>query len=126
MLFHAPDDACREPQLTPAHDERSAVAAERLPSSAMSVPVLSPHAALAERIIGNIVQASSPAVSPDGRQVAFVVTRVDIEKNKYFSQVWLAAADADALDALCNRAANKKASLICAREKVSPSQVISL
>ena len=59
----------------------------------MSVPVLSPHAALAERIIGNIVQASSPAVSPDGRQVAFVVTRVDIEKNKYFSQVWLAAAD---------------------------------
>jgi len=60
----------------------------------MSVPVLSPHAALAERIIGNIVQASSPAVSPDGSQVAFVVTRVDMAKNKYFSQVWLAAADA--------------------------------
>ncbi len=50
-------------------------------------------AALAERIIGNIAQASAPAVSPDGRQVAFVVARVDLAKNKYFSQVWLAAAD---------------------------------
>ncbi len=60
----------------------------------MSSPELSVHAALAERIIGNIVQASSPAVSPDGRQIAFVVTRVDMSKNKYFSQVWLAAADA--------------------------------
>lgn len=54
---------------------------------------LSPHAAIAERIIGHIVNASAPAVSPDGRQVAFVVTRVDMAKNKYFSQVWLADAD---------------------------------
>jgi len=60
---------------------------------AMSAPALSPHAAIAERIIGNIVQASSPAVSPDGSKIAFVVTRVDMEKNKYFSQVWLTAAD---------------------------------
>jgi len=48
---------------------------------------------LAERIIGNIAQASAPAVSPDGRTVAFVVTRVDLKKNKYFSQVWLADTD---------------------------------
>ena len=61
----------------------------------MSVPVQSPHAALAEQIIGNVVQASSPAVSPDGSLVAFVVTRVDMAKNKYFSQIWLAAANAD-------------------------------
>ncbi|MFM2077272.1 MAG: hypothetical protein RJA49_1162, partial [Actinomycetota bacterium] len=54
---------------------------------------LSPHASIAERIIGNLVNASAPAVSPDGRTVAFVVTRVDMTKNKYFSQVWLAAAD---------------------------------
>ena len=59
----------------------------------MSVPALSPHAAIAERIIGNVVQAASPVVSPDGRQVAFVVTRVDMAKNKYFSQVWLVPAD---------------------------------
>ena len=49
--------------------------------------------ALAERIIGNIVQASSPALSPDGRTVAFVVTRVDLQANTYRSQVWLAATD---------------------------------
>jgi len=59
----------------------------------MSVPELSPHAAIAERIIGNIVQAGGPVVSPDGRTVAFVVSRTDTAKNKYFSQVWLAAAD---------------------------------
>ena len=60
---------------------------------AMSAPALSPHAAIAERIIGSIVQASSPAVSPDGTQVAFVVGRVDMEKNRYLSQIWLTPAD---------------------------------
>ena len=32
-------------------------------------------------------------MSPDGSTVAFVVSRVDMAKNKNFSQVWLAAAD---------------------------------
>ena len=36
---------------------------------------------------------ADPAVSPDGSTVAFVVSRVDMDKNKTFSQVWLAAAD---------------------------------
>ena len=54
---------------------------------------LSKHAQIADRIIGNIVQASGPAVSPDGSTVAFVVSRVDMVKNKNLSQVWLAAAD---------------------------------
>jgi dipeptidyl aminopeptidase/acylaminoacyl peptidase len=53
----------------------------------------SKHAQIAERIIGSIVQASGPAVSPDGSTVAFVVSRVDMAKNKNFSQVWLAATD---------------------------------
>lgn len=56
-------------------------------------PDLSAHARLAERIIGNVVQAGSPAVSPDGTSVAFVVSRVSFAKNTNFSQVWLAAAD---------------------------------
>jgi dipeptidyl aminopeptidase/acylaminoacyl peptidase len=57
---------------------------------------LSKHAGIAERIIGNLVQAGRPSVSPDGSTVAFVVSRVDMTKNKTFSQVWLAAADGSA------------------------------
>lgn len=51
------------------------------------------HRSLAETIIGSVVQASSPAVSPDGRQIAFVVTQTVLADNAYRSQVWLAAAD---------------------------------
>jgi dipeptidyl aminopeptidase/acylaminoacyl peptidase len=43
--------------------------------------------------IGRLVTVTDPKVSPDGRQVAFVVTRVDLEANRYRSAVWLAAAD---------------------------------
>ncbi|MEY2554350.1 MAG: hypothetical protein QOC57_2210, partial [Ilumatobacteraceae bacterium] len=53
----------------------------------------SKHVQIAERIIGNIVQAKGPTLSPDGSLVAFVVSRVDMAKNKTFSQVWLAACD---------------------------------
>jgi dipeptidyl aminopeptidase/acylaminoacyl peptidase len=54
---------------------------------------LNQHAVVAERIIGNIAYAKGPAVSPDGSSVAFVVSRIDMAKNKSFSQIWLAAAD---------------------------------
>ncbi len=40
-----------------------------------------------------MVQAGSPAVSPDGATVAFTVSRTDLAKNKVLSQIWLAAAD---------------------------------
>lgn len=65
-----------------------------MPSATTSAP-LSKHAAIAEHIVGNLVQASAPAVSPNGKRVAFVVNRVDMAKNKYFSQVWMADADGD-------------------------------
>ncbi len=58
------------------------------------------HRLTAERIIGNVVQASSPAVSPDGRRIAFVVTRVDLADNAYRSQVWLAHVDTGAAHAI--------------------------
>ncbi|MEK7296166.1 MAG: S9 family peptidase, partial [Actinomycetota bacterium] len=45
------------------------------------------------KIISHQIGAASPAVSPDGQQVAYVVTRVDFKANKYRSQVWLARAD---------------------------------
>jgi len=62
-------------------------------SPGAAVPDASPHRAIAERVIGRIAQASAPAVSPDGRLVAFVVQRVDIDANLYRSSIWLAAAD---------------------------------
>jgi dipeptidyl aminopeptidase/acylaminoacyl peptidase len=49
--------------------------------------------AIAERIIGNIVQASSVTLSPDGSTVAFVVTRIDMAAKGYRSQVWVARTD---------------------------------
>ena len=43
-----------------------------------------------EAIVGGLVVASSPAVSPDASRVAFVVRRVDLAKNIYVSQIWIA------------------------------------
>lgn len=51
------------------------------------------HRQIAERVIGSVVQASSPVVSPDGQHVAFVVTRPDIEQNRTVSRIWLATTD---------------------------------
>ena len=57
----------------------------------MTVP--SAHAAIAERVIGNIVEATSPTVSPDGSLVAFVVSSMSMGANAYRKQVWLARTD---------------------------------
>jgi dipeptidyl aminopeptidase/acylaminoacyl peptidase len=38
-----------------------------------------------------LISLGQPAVSPDGRTVAFVVTRADEEDNDYHSQIWLVA-----------------------------------
>ncbi|MGD9997360.1 MAG: prolyl oligopeptidase family serine peptidase [Ilumatobacteraceae bacterium] len=51
------------------------------------------HRSIAETIIGSVVQASAPAVSPDGSLIAFVVTRTDLSENTYKSQVWLTSTD---------------------------------
>ena len=53
----------------------------------------SKHREIAEKIISNQIGAASPTVSPDGTQVAYVVTRIDFKANKYRSQVWLASTD---------------------------------
>jgi dipeptidyl aminopeptidase/acylaminoacyl peptidase len=46
--------------------------------------------------IGRLVTVADPKVSPDGRSVAFVVTRIDLDANRYRSAVWLAAVDGSA------------------------------
>lgn len=43
--------------------------------------------------IGRLRQVAETRVSPDGSQVAFTVTSVDADENKYSSRIWLAPAD---------------------------------
>ena len=50
---------------------------------------------MATTLLDGVVQAASPVVSPDGRHIAFVTSRVDLAKNKYVSQVWLASTTGD-------------------------------
>jgi Tol biopolymer transport system component len=44
-------------------------------------------------VIGGVVVAGSPDLSPDGRQVAFVVDRIDYAANRARTQIWVAATD---------------------------------
>ncbi|MGI9616458.1 MAG: S9 family peptidase [Acidimicrobiales bacterium] len=46
--------------------------------------------------IAHLVWSDSPAVSPDGTQVAYVVRSLDGGSNEYRSQIWLTAADGSA------------------------------
>ena len=80
------------------------------------------HAQIADRIIGNIVQASGPAVSPDGTNVAFVVSRVDMTKNQNFSQVWLAVADGSTPRERSQSASTTAARRGARRTRTSPSR----
>jgi dipeptidyl aminopeptidase/acylaminoacyl peptidase len=43
--------------------------------------------------IGRLVSPSTPRVSPDGTLIAVVVTRVDLEADRYRSALWLVPAD---------------------------------
>jgi dipeptidyl aminopeptidase/acylaminoacyl peptidase len=47
--------------------------------------------------IADVVEVSDPRVSPDGRTVAFVVTRADLDQNRNASAVWVAGVDAGSL-----------------------------
>jgi dipeptidyl aminopeptidase/acylaminoacyl peptidase len=47
-------------------------------------------------LLGNFVAAGGPAVSPDGGRVVYAVRRVDLDANKYRSQLWIAPTDASA------------------------------
>ncbi len=51
---------------------------------------------IAESVIGALSAVSSPAVSPDGRRIAAVVSRVDLPANTTRTAIWIADADAGA------------------------------
>ncbi len=46
--------------------------------------------------LDQFTSASDPQLSPDGRNVAYVVSRVDLEGNTYRSQIWVIGTHADA------------------------------
>ncbi len=47
-------------------------------------------------ILGNFVAAGGPAVSPDGERVVYAVRRIDLDRNRYRSQLWIAPTDGSA------------------------------
>src|SRR5215203_7410838 len=56
---------------------------------------LSPHAAIATELLDGRSAAGSPAVSPDGGSIAFVVATIELDANRTVSRVWLAGPDGD-------------------------------
>jgi dipeptidyl aminopeptidase/acylaminoacyl peptidase len=43
--------------------------------------------------LGSLITTTAPAVAPDGSQIAFCSSRVDLESNTYRAQIWVAPAD---------------------------------
>ena len=57
-----------------------------------------------------LTSVSDPQLSPDGRHVAYVLTRVDEAENTYASQVWIAATDGSTPPRALSAGAHKDAS----------------
>jgi dipeptidyl aminopeptidase/acylaminoacyl peptidase len=53
-------------------------------------------------------RVSDPQISPDGKQVAYVVGTVDMDANKIYSSIWLAATDGKTPPRQLTNAAGKK------------------
>jgi dipeptidyl aminopeptidase/acylaminoacyl peptidase len=53
-------------------------------------------------------RVSDPQISPDGKQVAYVVGSVDMDANKIYSSIWLAATDGKTPPRQLTNAAGKK------------------
>ena len=51
---------------------------------------ISPHRGVATRLLDGRSTAGSPAVSPDGERIAFVVATIDLERNTTTARIWLA------------------------------------
>ncbi|MGH9271887.1 MAG: S9 family peptidase, partial [Ilumatobacteraceae bacterium] len=51
---------------------------------------ISPHREVATRLLDGRSTAGSPAVSPDGERIAFVVATIDLAQNTTSTRIWLA------------------------------------
>src|SRR5690349_6008372 len=69
-----------------------ALAATVTPFTVNRSPLLAQGRAFTPNDWYRVTTLSAPAVSPDGRQVAFTVTTVRAAENKRHSEVWLVAA----------------------------------
>jgi dipeptidyl aminopeptidase/acylaminoacyl peptidase len=58
-------------------------------------PAPSPHADITRRLIDGRTWAASPAVSPDGQTIAFVVSTISLSENTTTRRIWLAGPDGD-------------------------------
>lgn len=55
----------------------------------------SPHQDICARILDRRSSAGQPAVSPDGRTIAFVVATIELDENTTTTRIWLAGPDGD-------------------------------
>src|SRR3989475_5199474 len=77
--------------MRPLH--RGAATAAALLLSAYSPSRLAAQRPLQATDYYKLVVVANPALSPDGRRVAFVVTTVAEDKDKRHSEIWMASAD---------------------------------
>ena len=59
------------------------------------VATASRHGTIATEMLDGRSAAGSPAVSPDGGSIAFVVATIELDANRTVSRVWLAGPDGD-------------------------------
>lgn len=59
----------------------------------MSQPEPSAHRDVATALLDRRSAAGQPAVSPDGRSIAFVVSTIELDENRTVSRVWLRRGD---------------------------------
>jgi dipeptidyl aminopeptidase/acylaminoacyl peptidase len=80
------------PLATPS-DEPADVATGDDAAKASTSTTESPHSAMLKELYHGRTWVSTPAVSPDGARIAFVVATIDLDENTTRSRIWLSGPD---------------------------------